>query len=35
MGILGAAVATAFAYLCYAVAVEIYFRIRLRRAMGI
>jgi O-antigen/teichoic acid export membrane protein len=33
MGMLGAAVATAFAYLCHAVAVEVYFRIKLKEAL--
>jgi Na+-driven multidrug efflux pump len=33
MGMLGAAVATAFAYLCHAVAVEVYFRVKLKESL--
>ena len=33
MGILGAAVATVFAYFCYAVAAEVYFRVKLKKLL--
>lgn len=33
MGVLGAAVATAFAYCCWAVAVEVYFRVKIKKLL--
>jgi Na+-driven multidrug efflux pump len=35
MGMLGAATATVLAYLCRAVTIEIYFRVKLKRMLGL
>jgi Na+-driven multidrug efflux pump len=35
MGMLGAATATVLAYFCRAVTIEIYFRVKLKRMLGL